>query len=181
MSKRKALSKKTRFEVFKRDGFTCQYCGNHPPSVTLHVDHIVAVANGGENDQDNLTTSCDACNLGKGARLLSVIPLPLSVKAAIVAEREEQLRGYTRIMMAKRERIEDDTWTLANVFIAQYLDPEKGIRRDWFQSIKNFVDKLGVADCLDAMELAISKFPSREYQCFRYFCGVCWRKIKEPT
>jgi hypothetical protein len=62
--------KKLRFEIFKRDSFVCQYCGSHPPKAILHVDHIVPVADGGENDEDNLTTSCAACNLGKGARSL---------------------------------------------------------------------------------------------------------------
>lgn len=44
---RKAISKKTRFEVFKRDRFTCQYCGATPPGVLLHIDHIHPVAEGG--------------------------------------------------------------------------------------------------------------------------------------
>lgn len=35
MSKRKSISKKLRFEVFKRDGFTCQYCGRMAPDVVL--------------------------------------------------------------------------------------------------------------------------------------------------
>lgn len=39
---RRNVSKRTRFEIFKRDGFACQYCGAHPPSVLLHVDHILA-------------------------------------------------------------------------------------------------------------------------------------------
>ena len=34
------MSKKMRFDVFKRDGFQCQYCGSTPPSVVLEVDHI---------------------------------------------------------------------------------------------------------------------------------------------
>lgn len=59
---RKSLSKRTRFEVFKRDGFTCQYCGSKPPDVVLHCDHVVAVANGGTNDLTNLITSCADCN-----------------------------------------------------------------------------------------------------------------------
>ena len=67
---RKALSKKLRFEVFKRDAFTCQYCGKSAPDVILHVDHIKPVADGGENDIMNLVTSCLDCNLGKGARKL---------------------------------------------------------------------------------------------------------------
>jgi hypothetical protein len=71
MAKRKAISKKTRFEVFKRDGFTCQYCGQSAPGVVLHVDHIKPVKEGGTNDIINLITSCVGCNSGKGARELS--------------------------------------------------------------------------------------------------------------
>lgn len=37
MTKRKSISKKVRFEVFKRDGFSCQYCGATPPGALLHV------------------------------------------------------------------------------------------------------------------------------------------------
>jgi 5-methylcytosine-specific restriction endonuclease McrA len=40
---RKPLSKKLRFEVFKRDGFSCQYCGAHPPDVLLEIDHVIPV------------------------------------------------------------------------------------------------------------------------------------------
>jgi 5-methylcytosine-specific restriction endonuclease McrA len=44
MNKRKSISKKIRFEVFKRDSFTCQYCGSKSPDVTLVIDHIMPVA-----------------------------------------------------------------------------------------------------------------------------------------
>ncbi len=69
-NKRKGLSKKLRFEVFKRDGFTCQYCGRSAPDVILEVDHIKSVKNGGDNDIMNLITSCFDCNRGKGKRKL---------------------------------------------------------------------------------------------------------------
>lgn len=71
MAKRKALSKKLRFEVFKRDSFKCQYCGRGAPEVVLHVDHIKPVKQDGGNDIFNLITSCADCNSGKGARPLS--------------------------------------------------------------------------------------------------------------
>ncbi len=71
MAKRKTLSKKIRFEVFKRDSFTCQYCGRSAPDVILEVDHINPVANGGDNDIMNLITSCRDCNRGKGKTELS--------------------------------------------------------------------------------------------------------------
>lgn len=71
MQKREAISKKTRFEVFKRDNFTCQYCGKSAPDVILEIDHINPISNGGSNDILNLITSCFECNRGKGKRILS--------------------------------------------------------------------------------------------------------------
>ena len=59
------LSKRLRFEILKRDGFRCRYCGATPVHCQLEVDHIVAVANGGSNDRENLATACDRCNNGK--------------------------------------------------------------------------------------------------------------------
>jgi hypothetical protein len=71
MAKRKEISTRTRFEIFKRDQFTCQYCGKKAPDVILNVDHIKPVSDGGTNHLLNLTTSCQACNGGKSDKLLS--------------------------------------------------------------------------------------------------------------
>lgn len=172
---RKALSKRVRFEVFKRDAFTCQYCGAHPPSVILHVDHIHPVARGGENDADNLITACEACNLGKGARELSSAPESLADKASRIKEAEEQLAGYSAIMQSKRERIEDDIWAVVNV-----LTGDTEIRRDRYQSIKTFVERLGVHECFEAAEIARARMRSSRKQ-FLYFCAICWRKIREGS
>lgn len=65
------LTKKIRFEIFKRDFFTCQYCGNRPPDIVLEVDHIDPRANGGTDDPINLVTSCFGCNRGKSDRVLN--------------------------------------------------------------------------------------------------------------
>lgn len=178
MAKRKAISKKVRFEVFKRDGFVCQYCGTHPPQAILHVDHIVPVIEGGQNDQDNLVTSCSACNLGKGPVSLQSIPTSLQDRAADVAERESQLRGYSEVMAAQRDRIDSDCWEVADIFVAQFR--ATGIRKDWFQSIRNFVEKAGVHECIRAMEIATARKPFSKNECFRYFCGICWNIIREP-
>lgn len=63
---RTSLNPKVRFEVLARDGFTCCYCGAAAPSVRLHVDHVIPVSQGGTDAIDNLATSCEQCNLGKG-------------------------------------------------------------------------------------------------------------------
>jgi 5-methylcytosine-specific restriction endonuclease McrA len=57
-----------RFTVFRRDSYTCQYCGRRAPDVELHVDHIVAWSKGGRTEVENLRTACRVCNLGKSAR-----------------------------------------------------------------------------------------------------------------
>ena len=67
---RKPIGRLTRFEVFKRDSFACQYCGGKAPDVVLVVDHIKPVADGGDNHLMNLITACQPCNSGKGARKL---------------------------------------------------------------------------------------------------------------
>lgn len=68
---RKPIRKSVRFEVFKRDLFTCQYCGQKSPDVVLEIDHITPVADGGDNDILNLVTACKACNAGKSDKQLS--------------------------------------------------------------------------------------------------------------
>lgn len=57
-----------RFQVLKRDNFSCVKCGNSPAKnqkVVLHIDHINPWSKGGETIIENLQTLCDRCNLGK--------------------------------------------------------------------------------------------------------------------
>lgn len=72
--KRALIPQGVRFDVFRRDNFTCQYCGQKSPDVTLECDHIVAVANGGSDDPSNLITACFDCNRGKGTKTVSIAP-----------------------------------------------------------------------------------------------------------
>lgn len=59
----------TRFNVFLRDGFSCQYCGNHFPTHDLTFDHVVPKSRGGRTTWNNVVTACARCNLLKGSRL----------------------------------------------------------------------------------------------------------------
>ena len=105
MSQRKAISKKMRFEVLKRDKFTCQYCGKQSPSVILHLDHIKPVSKGGKNSLLNLVTSCVDCNLGKGARELSDESELEKQKAHLSALSEKQ--DQIKMMIDWRESMID--------------------------------------------------------------------------
>jgi len=61
-----------RFEILKRDNFTCQYCGKNPneDDIKLHIDHIIPKSKGGKDIAENLIVSCEECNLGKSDVLL---------------------------------------------------------------------------------------------------------------
>jgi hypothetical protein len=73
---RKYIGARLRFEIFKRDNFTCQYCGRKPLSCEIEVDHKTPVCKGGKDSASNLVTSCVDCNTGKGKIPLSVCRMP---------------------------------------------------------------------------------------------------------
>lgn len=174
MKKRKSISKKSRFDIFKRDSFACQYCGAHPPLAILEVDHIHPVAKGGGNDEDNLITSCLKCNRGKSANLLSEIPQSLQDKAAMILEREAQIKGYTAVMQAKQDRLEEQSEEVREVY--ELLNGGFTLSDTAMIRVKLFVDKLGVHEVKQAMEIA--HFKSGVNDIFKYFCGVCWTKMR---
>lgn len=64
-ARKRNVSPALRFEILRRDKFTCQYCGRKAPDVQLAVDHIVPFSKGGSCTSDNLTTACVECNSGK--------------------------------------------------------------------------------------------------------------------
>jgi hypothetical protein len=109
-----ALSVRTRFEVFKRDEFTCQYCGRKSPEVVLEVDHIIPLASRGTNDVVNLTTSCWECNHGKSDKPLGQIVTGEDPhdRAVLLLERERQLAELNFVLALERERRDADAWRL---------------------------------------------------------------------
>lgn len=60
--------KLTRREVFRRDNYTCQYCGRR--DVNLTVDHVIPRHLGGPHKWTNLVAACSSCNHRKGGRML---------------------------------------------------------------------------------------------------------------
>lgn len=56
----------TKREVLRRDNFTCQYCGQRVPYLT--IDHVIPRRLGGTHSWQNLVAACPACNHRKGGR-----------------------------------------------------------------------------------------------------------------
>jgi 5-methylcytosine-specific restriction endonuclease McrA len=65
----------TRFNVFLRDHFACQYCGD---TEDLTFDHVVPRSRGGRTTWENVITACSPCNLRKGGRRLAESGLHLA-------------------------------------------------------------------------------------------------------
>lgn len=151
--KRKVLSKKLRFEVFKRDSFTCQYCGRKAPDVILQVDHIKPVSKGGNNDIMNLVTSCVDCNLGKHDKELddnSVIALRQKQAEELQARREqiEMLRDW-HIELANQHNLQLQS---INEFYKKLTNDEFVISEQYLTGeISKFIVKYGVGEVLDAL------------------------------
>ena len=157
--KRKSIAKKTRFEVFKRDKFTCQYCGRMAPDVILEVDHIKPVAEGGTNAMINLITSCRDCNRGKGkVRISDDSELKKQQKQlADLSEKREQLKMMmewrTELAKLQQEEIDYlcDYW--ANLTGDKYELTEKG-RLITAGLMKQF----SIPEILDGMDIAIAQY-----------------------
>ena len=65
----------TRFNVFLRDRFLCQYCGSDQE---LTFDHLLPRSKGGQTNWNNVVTACSSCNVKKGGRLLKNLDMNLN-------------------------------------------------------------------------------------------------------
>lgn len=158
MGERKGLSKKTRFEVFKRDKFTCQYCGRMSPDVILEIDHIKPVAEGGTNEMINLITACRDCNRGKGKIKLSDSAelKKQQDQLAELAEKREQLQMMmewrTELAGLQQEEVDaiSDYWESAN---GSFSLTDYG-RATAMHYLKQFT----LAEILDAIDISLAQY-----------------------
>jgi hypothetical protein len=101
------VPRRTRYEVLRRDNYTCRYCGAKAPDVKLNIDAVVPrVLGGSHKDPANLITACEACNGGKSSSS------PDSPLVADVAERAlewaQAMRRAQAAMVADIEAREAD-------------------------------------------------------------------------
>lgn len=177
------VSKKLRFEVFKRDGFRCQYCGRTPPEVILEADHIIPKSQGGEDIITNLITSCFDCNRGKGKNNLTTIPAPLASHLEKLKENQHQLEEYTKYLLEQAELMHDNIEYVDCSFKSFFpgLCFSDTFKND---SLKIFLKHLPFLKVIEALSISASKFNNNDKEsaenAIRYMCGICWNWIKYP-
>lgn len=184
-----AVGKKKRFEVFKRDGFTCQYCGGKPPKAVLECDHVEPVSTGGGDEMDNLITSCFDCNRGKSNSDLEVAPASVAAKAEMLKEQREQLKAYKSLkdeIAADLDRdVEDISIDFAQIHGFTCGDCDSSIRTFLERGLSKseIVAAMGKAISVKGIPAGSNMYPlarlTSYHPAMRYFFGICWRKIRE--
>jgi hypothetical protein len=175
ISKRLTISKKIRFDVFKRDFFQCQYCGQFPPKVILEIDHIHPVSKGGTNDADNLITACFDCNRGKANGLITSIPLSVLEKTEVLLEKQEQVKAYEKLIKSIKRKAQKNVDLVEYAFKNVYEDYT--FTSTFRTSVEQFLKKLTCFEVVESMEIAVSRGDDADHA-IKYFCKICWNKIK---
>jgi hypothetical protein len=169
-------TKRLRFEVMRRDGFACHYCGRTPPDVKLTVDAVVPEALGGSHkDPANLVTACGDCNGGKSST---------SPDAPLVAAVADDAAKWAGAMQAVAEDMR--TEAAAGVQACEVFDGTWSQHlgdcwrpADWARSVQVFT-KYGLP--LEVLQECVaiaagSRAPQGAK--WRYMCKVAWGRLGE--
>lgn len=178
-----AVTKRTRFEVLRRDQHTCQYCGGKAPDVTLQIDHVTPVALGGDDKPTNLVTACRDCNSGKS----SIPP-----DSPLVQSLSGEAAAYALGMVDKMTRFREDLESLEDYedeFVAEWdgwgIGDGKSRQRvplpsDYEMSLFRWKN-MGVP--LKAFRLAIPAAMAKTYvkpaDKFTYMAGIVTKMIND--
>ena len=172
-----AVSKRTRFEVLRRDEHTCRYCGQSAPDVKLTVDHVTPVALGGSDSPANLVAACIDCNAGKSSS---------APDASLVAQVSEDAVRWAAAMALAAQRAgadrdaEDEACADFRSYWREWCFGPKekpiyfALPGDWeYAIIRQLRSGLTLGDIKYAARVALTAERVRYGQEFRYFMGVC--------
>ena len=179
-----AISRRLRYEVLRRDSYTCRYCGAKAPDVKLNVDAVVPEALGGSHkDPANLITACEACNGGKTSSSPDApLVADIAEHALEWAQAMRQAQGRALADLKAREAGRGqfaewwDSWTYEHEGKRHPL-PRPG---DWEQTVDQLVASgLPLPLLKDCIDRAMGRTKVQNSEKFRYMCGVAWRKLTE--
>lgn len=174
MLKRKGISKRVRFEIFKRDSFRCFHCGATPNDGPMHLDHLKPVAEGGTNDPSNLVTACVDCNLGKGAVPLDRIKLHKGKATEAQREQAEQVREWMKIQQEVHAAKDEVTESLTSMWLERVGSEPQNLAARMSRALAvNTMEQ--IREAIDVV--AIRMHRERETEQLKYFYG-CLKKMR---
>ena len=176
-----SVSTRMRFEILKRDGFRCTYCGADSAAAKLHVDHVVPVAGGGTDDPVNLVTACDSCNLGKSAVPLDEHSRDVCAVAADVKQRAAE----TADALAEQARAINERGRVVGELAAEWeATVSWTVPKGVLGAIPRLVDERGaifVLSCIQAVAQAKDRIDGGSSGKAKYFFGVVRNKSAEHS
>jgi hypothetical protein len=178
-----AVSKRLRYEVLRRDKYSCRYCGATAPDVKLTVDHVHPVSLGGGDDPANLVAACKDCNAGKTS---SSPDAPLVANVADDALRwAKALEAVALGRLADRAVMDqlildfDALW-----LVWGWTDVETGERHtisrpnEWPDTFERIYSTGLDFDLIaHSIGVAMRKPKVSNADKWTYFCGCCWRTL----
>jgi HNH endonuclease len=177
-----SISRRLRYEILRRDNYTCRYCGAKAPDVKLNVDAVVPEALGGSHkDPGNLVTACEDCNGGKTSSSPDA-PLVADIAANALqwaqAIQVAQARMLDDLSAREANRVQFcewwDTWRLG--------DDQRPIPKGpaWAQTVDQLVAAgLPMPTLKECIDLAMSRQKVKPVDTFRYMCGIAWRRVSD--
>lgn len=186
MAKRNPISARLRYEVLRRDGFTCQYCGAKAPDVELQIDHVVPVSLGGDDHPSNLVASCVDCNIGKASTMPSADTVEevaassdLWGKALEAVERGDSPVQKPNLFRGFEDEIalfDGEWWSWHYTDDAESRVPRPD---DWKPSLRAWLLRgLPLDRILSMIPVAMNSKASPDDK-WRYFCGCVWKTLTD--
>lgn len=170
-----AVSKRTRYEVLRRDDFTCRYCRSKDNE--LHVDHVTPVSLGGDDRPSNLVAACKDCNLGKA----SAAP-----DGNVLEHLDEHTIAFEKARAEVVSRLEEEAKErrgLTDAFRAAWeaaMPPYAEMAGDWRASVAHWSARgLGIQRMIDAIEIASSKTHLPDSALYPYTCKILWNWVTD--
>lgn len=172
-----SVPKRLRFEILRRDNFTCRYCGASAPDVHLTVDHVLPVALGGGDEATNLVAACRDCNAGKSS---------INPDQPLVDQVSEDAIRWARAITVASQAMSGSVRTAAkyrrDIYKAwrEWDDDARFLPSD-AEMMCGYWHRIGipVSVVVDAIDIAWSREHIRPRDVWRYTNGIMKNRIRD--
>ncbi|MFD9276847.1 HNH endonuclease [Streptomyces mirabilis] len=161
-----AVSKRLRYEILRRDRYTCRYCGASAPDAPMRVDHVTPVALGGTDHPSNLVAACEPCNSGKSS----------SIEGFVDDVQSDTVPPSTEVLANEAERLWVDAY--ASIYSSQaitlaQLEEVRGGAHDMY--------RIGMSADLIRRSATVAGFKGDTFICLTEISDPNWLAISSEA